>query len=86
MPSLILTKQEALEVLDGRDVIKNDIIEHTRWSVLHEITFKRNDKLYQTTYAVGATEYQDETPWQYEDTIECYEVQPKFTTTYVKVP
>lgn len=55
--------------------ILDKIIDTTRWSIIHEIVFEDNGKFYQTTYSEGATECQDERPWEYEDEIECYEVE-----------
>ena len=58
--------------------IKDDIIDHRRWSVIHEIIFKDNDgKFYKTTYSEGATESQEESPWEYDDNVECTEVELK---------
>jgi len=57
--------------------IKNDIIDNSRWSIYHEIIFKDGDKFYRTSYSVGATECQDESPWEYDDEIECTEVELK---------
>lgn len=56
------------------NVIYDKIIDTTRWSIVHEIVFEDNGKFYQTTYMEGATEIQDERPWEYEDVIECTEV------------
>lgn len=42
---------------------------------MHEIVFKDNGKFYSTTYSVGATEMQDESPWEYEREVECIEVE-----------
>jgi hypothetical protein len=51
------------------------IADHTRWSVVYEEVFEYEGKLYLTTYSVGATEHQDESPYEYdEDEIECPEV------------
>lgn len=60
--------------------IKDDIIENSRWSIIHEIIFEDNGKFYKTEYSVGATEMQDERPWEYEDEIECTEVELKKVT------
>jgi hypothetical protein len=39
--------------------------------------FKVDDKFYKTNYQVGATEMQDEAPYEYEgDEIECPEMEP----------
>ena len=57
------------------NTIVNKIISTTRWSVVHEIVFEDNGKFYQTAYFEGATELQDERPWEYEDEVECIEVE-----------
>lgn len=41
----------------------------------HEIVFEDNGKFYQTTYSEGATEMQYESPWEYDDEVECTEVE-----------
>ena len=63
-----------LDLPYGR-VIVDKIIDMSRWSIIHEIVFEDNGKFYQTTYSEGATECQDERPWEYEDEVECYEVE-----------
>lgn len=57
--------------------IKNDIVDTSRWSIHHEIIFEHDGKFYRTHYSVGATEYQDESPWEYDDEVECTEVELK---------
>ena len=60
------------------DIVQEDnIIETSRWSELHEIVFSYKDKYYQTSYSQGLTELQDESPWEYDDEIECVEVEQK---------
>ena len=57
-------------------LIEDNIIDHTRWSVIHKIVFRDADgTFYQTTYSVGATESQNESPWEYEPEVECTEVK-----------
>lgn len=56
-------------------VLSNEIIENTRWSIIHSIVFKFEDKYYETSYSVGATEEQDEGPWEYDTEVECVEVR-----------
>lgn len=58
-------------------LIEDDIIDTTRWSIVHEIVFEDKGKFYMTTYSEGATEYQDERPWEYEDEVKCTEVELK---------
>lgn len=57
------------------NTITDKIIDNTRWSLIHEIVFEDNGKFYQTTYSEGATEMQMEKPWEYENKIECIEVE-----------
>jgi hypothetical protein len=57
-------------------LISDDIIDHRRWSVVHRIVFEHKSSFYETTYSTGATEAQDEHPWEYEDEVECFEVVP----------
>lgn len=57
------------------NAIVDKIIDTTRWSIVHEIVFKDNGKFYQTTYSEGATEMQLESPWEYENEVECTEVE-----------
>ena len=59
------------------ETIYNIITGHGRWSVHHERVFRHDGKFYLTTYSVGATESQDESPYEYDDDeIECVEVHP----------
>lgn len=72
-------------VPEGFELVSDDITDTTRWSVLHYVVFKFDGKFYATGYSEGATEYQDESPFEYEpDEIECKEVFPveKTITVY----
>lgn len=75
-------KEQLQELLyddnDDLEIVEDKIIEHTRWSVIHEIVFrdKTENKYYITQYSRGATEQQDESPFEYDnDKIECREVE-----------
>jgi len=57
--------------------ILDEIIDTSRWSIHHRIIFEHEGKFYETYYSEGATEMQDESPWEYEDEVECYEVELK---------
>ncbi len=59
------------------NAIKNNIVDTSRWSIHHEIIFSYDGKFYRTYYSEGATEIQDESPWEYENEIECVEVELK---------
>lgn len=63
--------------LPYENTIVDEIIDTTRWSIVHEIVFEDKGKFYQTIYSEGATECQDERPWEYQDEIECMEVEWK---------
>jgi len=55
--------------------IEDNIIDRSRWSVHYEMIFQVGDKFYRSWYRIGATEMQDESPYEYdEDEIECPEV------------
>jgi hypothetical protein len=51
------------------------VIDTTRWSIIYEIVFEYDGKNYMTTCSVGATEQQYEEPWEFEDDVECTEVE-----------
>ncbi len=68
------------------DAIEDNIIDNTRWSIIHEIIFEYNNKFYRTEYSIGATEMQDECPWDYMDEVECEEVIQKPITVMSWTP
>jgi uncharacterized cupredoxin-like copper-binding protein len=85
-------KSDLLEVLDcnpgeqfeGYTKVTTKMTGKRRWSLDHYMVFKLEDKFYMAHYSVGATESQDESPWEYEgDEIECVEVEPKEETVIV---
>lgn len=70
--------------VDDGEVIENRMVDTSRWSVHYDLVFKFGDKFYRTHYSRGATENQDESPFEYElDEIECEEVSPKEKTIVV---
>jgi len=68
-------------------VIRNEIIDTDRWSIVHDIIFKHDGKLYETSYSEGVAEMQDVRPWEFEDPSTCTEVEPvkKTITIYEAV-
>lgn len=76
---MIFSKEKLLDILWGpkENIMENKIYDQSRWSVYHNMVFKFDGKFYQTSYSVGATENQDEGPWEYEKEVECVEVAPK---------
>jgi len=80
-------KKEFLQALLYEDISKDDmeedeieikekkLIDTSRWSTIHSLVFSFRRKFYQTRYSRGATEQQDESPFEYaDDQIECKEV------------
>lgn len=70
----------------GGETIEEHILAHHRWSVDYERIFKHEGKFYRTSYSVGATESQDQSPYEYDDDmIECEEVVlvPKLVMKWV---
>jgi len=60
-------------------MVEDRIIDTSRWSIHYRLVFKNlnMDKHYMTFYSRGATESQEEAPFEYEpDMIECVEVKP----------
>jgi len=63
---------------DGFEKIEDTLEEITRWAVAHSMVFKFDGKFYMSSYRVGATEYQDESPYEYDGDgdgmVDCTEV------------
>jgi len=66
--------------------VEDKIVDNSRWSIYHEIIFEYEGKFYKTHYSVGATECQDESPWEYEDEVDCTEVVQKEVTVTAWAP
>lgn len=69
--------------------VEDEIIDHTRWSVVHEMIFQQisTGKFYRSHYNRGATEMQDERPYEYDgDIIACEQVvkEEVMTSKWVK--
>ena len=56
-------------------IVEDNIIGHSRWSVDHSLVFQEpgqaEDQAWVTTYSRGATESQEEGPWENEEQVEC---------------
>ena len=63
-------------------LVHAELIDTTRWSHVHERVYwdLDADKCWRTTYRTGATECQDETPYEYEKEVELEEVVPTEVT------
>lgn len=82
------TKQLLLCILEEEDFISNELVDTSRWSLHYTMIFPYGNKFYEAHYTRGATEQQDESPWEYSgELIECYEVKPvtKTITVYERV-
>lgn len=61
---------------DKAEEVLNELTDTSRWSNHYRFIFKYEDKLYESDYQEGATEQQDESPYEYEgDVITCTEVE-----------
>lgn len=84
---LNLTKEQARDIINGDDsnfiTIESKIVGESRWSVVIEIVVQRKSdgKYFQDAYRRGATEMQDESPYDYSEP-EFEEVFP-VTKTYI---
>lgn len=87
-------KEHLREILwddaEGYETISDEIYETSRWSVHSELIFKRvsDGRIFKTNYSRGATEQQDEQPFEYEpNEIDVYVVVPveKTVIDYVVV-
>lgn len=58
----------------GGKIISDNIEDHSRWSVHHCIIVQfpgqDEDEAWSMHYSIGATECQDESPWEREDEVE----------------
>lgn len=84
-----LEKWEARDILwgdssDGK-VIQDTIIDHSRWSVHHEIVVEYKGEFYLAYYSVGATEQQDEQAWEDDEEVEFFPAKWKEKTIVVWV-
>ena len=60
---------------DETGVIKDDIVDTSRWSEIHDVIFSYKNKYYQSNYSIGLTEQQEESPYEFDgEEIECAEV------------
>ena len=89
-----LSKEDAQSVIwdeheDWAEVLgSREITETSRWSIHHTIVCKHKptEKLYRFNYSVGATESQDECPFDNEDKVTPTKVVEKEVTIRVWEP
>lgn len=78
MATINLDKKHLTDELDlPYSALLDEITDTSRWSIHHRIIFDYQGKFYQAHYSEGATEMQDESPWEHEDEVECVEVELK---------
>ena len=71
------------------EMVQSELVDTSRWSNIHEVVYKDLDsgKFYSSTYSVGATECQDERPYENDgDEIEFTAVVPKEVIKIEYVP
>lgn len=79
----VFKKEEIFESNEGFwevNKLEDKIVGTSRWSLIHEVVFEKEGKFYKTTYSEGATEMQEEGPFEYETEIECVEVELREVT------
>lgn len=71
------------QVINGFTVVENEIMDTSRWSVNYRLVIlnRYNNTYWKTWYSEGATEYQDEQPFDefyndYSGGVEFHEVEP----------
>lgn len=71
---------ELLNELDvacgGECVVRDEIVDHTRWAVIHEVVFRFERAFYMVTYSDPATEHQEVETWGYGSSVEAARVKP----------
>jgi hypothetical protein len=73
--------------LDGLPMewVQEKIVDTSRWSIYYEVIVKINGKFYCISYSRGATEYQNESPFENDSSIEFFPVNEVLVKDYVKV-
>lgn len=72
---LTLTGEEGRRIIyedhEDFELVTSEIVDNSRWSILYEDVYQRlsDKKFFKTTYRKGATELQDERPYEYGDAV-----------------
>ena len=78
-----ITGEEARNAVYGEsetfELIQETLVDSSRWSLSYEAIIKQNEtgKHYSTNYEIGATESQDEQPYEYQDEVILKEVEER---------
>lgn len=90
MPTAEFKKEDLKDLVNDEceslEKIEDRITDTGRWSVHYALIFKdkASGKFYATDYSRGATEQQDESPFEFEpDLVACREVRPVEQTVIV---
>jgi len=87
MPMIKISAELARAIVyddtDEGELIEEEIFDSGRWSITYKAIIKYQDKFYKTFYRVGATEAQEERPWEDDD--EAVLVEVKQVEKMVKV-
>lgn len=68
VPSELYDKRFLLDQLDLPDAcLEEHIIDSDRWSIHYQGVFEYQGRFFKVTWSTGATELQDEGPWEYSD-------------------
>lgn len=79
-------RELVIEGSDDMEIIENTLTGKSRWADIHTMVFKFEGKFYKSEYRQGATESQEEGPFEYVDSVDCIEVEPKEKTVIVYEP
>lgn len=54
---------------NGFETVESNIVDTSRWSIINDIVIKRKSdgKFFRDEYSVGATESQEESPYEYSE-------------------
>lgn len=91
MPTKTFAKEVLKECLwgdsDTLTRVHTELVDTGRWSTHHYMVFSFEGQLYGVSYSQGATECQDESPFEYEpEEIACNEVEAVQQTVTVYQP
>tara|TARA_R110000868_G_scaffold322391_6_gene583304 strand:- start:2260 stop:2532 length:273 start_codon:yes stop_codon:yes gene_type:complete len=84
MPTKLFPKQKLLGIIYGEEdgFVSNELKAHGRWSLCYKLIFKDGDDYYSVYYSGGATELQDENPFDaYDNEVPCDKVRRVEVTT-----
>lgn len=80
-----INKKILLDELDLPNyAIHDEVVDKSRWSEHHWIVFEYEGRFWGCSYSVGRSESQDEYAWDYEDEVECEEVEKVTKTVTVE--